>query len=141
MTAQDHTSSPHVTPAEDPSPIQSILLHAHRLVRKEIDLLKTEVSDRIGKAGTAVAMIAVGAILALIGLDVLAVAAVAALVALGLAGWLSSLIVAAVVFAIAAILVMSGISTLKKTSFVPHDTIDTLERDARVLKETLTNDQ
>ncbi|TFL19239.1 phage holin family protein [Jannaschia formosa] len=140
MTAQDHTSSPNVTPADDPSPIQSILLHAHRLVRKEIDLLKAEVSERVSKAGSAVVMIAIGAILLLPALNVLAAAAVTALVALELAGWVASLIVAAVLIVIALILVMSGISTLKKTSFVPRDTIDTLERDARVLKETIKND-
>jgi len=140
MAVQDHTSSPDVTPAQDPSPVQSVLLHAHRLIRKEIDLLKAEVSSRISKAAAAVALIAVGALLLLPGLNVLAAAAVTALVAADLAGWMASLIVAAVLFVVALILVMSGISTLKKISFVPHDTIDTLERDARVLKETIKND-
>jgi uncharacterized membrane protein YqjE len=140
MAVRDHTADPHVTPAQDPSPIQSILTHAHRLIRKEFDLLKAEISDRVGKAGTAVALIAIGAVMVFVGLDVLAAAAITGLVAAGLAGWVASLIVAAVVFVLALILVMSGISTLKKITFVPHDTLETLERDARVLKETMKHD-
>lgn len=140
MPMQDHTASPNVTPADDPSPVQSILTHAHRLVRKEFDLLKAEVADRVGKAGSAVVMIAIGAVLAFVGLDVVAAFAITSLVALGLAGWLASLIVAVVVFVLAAILIASGLSTLKNISFVPHETLDTLERDARVLKETMKHD-
>jgi hypothetical protein len=49
----------------------------------------------------------------------------------------ASVIVAVVTFVLAAILVMSGIKTLKNISFIPHETIDTLGRDARVLKESL----
>jgi hypothetical protein len=140
MAMQDHSSTTHPGPAEDLTPIQSILLHAHRLIRKELDLLKAEVSDRIGRAGIALAMIAVGGILLLTGLDVLAAAAVAALVAAGLSAWLSAILVAGGVFVIAALVIGIGVRNLKQTSFVPHDTLDTLERDARVLKETIEND-
>jgi uncharacterized membrane protein YqjE len=137
MAMQDHTADPRVTPAQDPSPVQSVLDHAHRLLRKELDLFKAEISARVGKAATAVVLIAIGAVLAFVGLDVVAAAAITALVAAGLEGWVASVIVAVVTFVLAAILVMSGIKTLKNISFIPHETIDTLGRDARVLKESL----
>jgi uncharacterized membrane protein YqjE len=140
MTMQDHTASPRITPADDPSPIQSILTHAHNLIRKEIDLLKAEISARINKAASAVVMIIIGAVFVFAGIDVILAAAVTGLVALDIAPWLASLIVTVVVLVLAAILIMSGIKTLKNISFVPHDTIDTLERDARVLKETIKHD-
>ncbi|PWJ22050.1 phage holin family protein [Jannaschia seohaensis] len=140
MAKEDGTAASPETPREDVTLIKSILLHAHRLVRREIDLLKSEVSDRLAKAGMAIALIAGGAILALTGLDVLAAAAVTALIAAGLAGWLSSLIVAAFILAIAAVLIRMGVRTLKTLTFVPHNTFETLERDARVLKETIKHD-
>jgi uncharacterized membrane protein YqjE len=141
MAMHDHTASPNVTPSDDPNPVQSILTHAQRLVRKEFDLLKAEISERIGKAGNAVVMIAIGAVLAFVGLDVLAAFAITGLVALGLEGWVASLIVTLVVFVLAAILIGAGIRTLKNISFVPQDTLDTLERDARVFKETMNHDR
>lgn len=124
-------------PPQDNSAIQNALLHLHRLFRKEMELMKAEVSDRISRAAIGVAMIAVAGILALIGLNVLAGAVVALLAELGMtAGW-ASLTVAAVTLLIAVGLVLRGLNILKTTSLAPRNTLNALERDAEILKETI----
>ena len=122
---------------ESQSPVATVLQHLHGLVRKEIELVKVEVSHRLNRVAVAVGMLAVAAILALVGLNVLAGAATAFLVTLGMTPGLAALVVAGVVIVIALILLWRGIHILKTTSLSPADATRALERDAAVLKETL----
>ena len=122
-------------PPRKPAPMAEVLEHLSRLLRKEIDLARAEISRNLNRAGVAVAMIAVAAILVLSALNVLAVAAVAALVAAGLSASLAALIVGGGFALIAVILVLRGIHILKNLSLTPRETVGALRRDATILKE------
>jgi hypothetical protein len=105
------------------------------LVRKEIQLARAETSEKITQSMVAFGAIAAGAILALAALIVLLQALVIAITELGVPPALSSLIVGLVVAVIAYALVYKGTSDLKASSLAPNRTIDSLRRDAHVVKE------
>lgn len=105
------------------------------LFRKEIELARAETSEKITQVMVAVGAIAGGAILALGALIVLLQALVIAITELGVPPALSSLIVGAVVAAIAYALIHKGTNDLKAGSLAPNRTIDSLRRDAQVAKE------
>ncbi len=98
------------------------------LVRKEIELAKTELSEKAAKALRNVASLAVGGLVAYAAL-ILILAAVAIGLAQVMEPWLAVLIVGLVVAVIGLVLVSKGISALKNMSFVPEKTIETLKED------------
>ena len=105
------------------------------LFRKEIELARAETSEKIGQVAFAAGSIAGGAILALAALIVLLQALVIALTELGLApGW-SALIVGGVVAIIAFVLIYKGMNDLKASSLAPTRTVESLRRDAHIVKE------
>ncbi|WP_227284744.1 phage holin family protein [Boseongicola sp. H5] len=122
---------------ESGSLISSVLLHLSRLIRKEFELVKAEMSEKVNRAAFAIGLLVIGAILFLSALNVLAGAAVAGLVELGLTpGW-AALAVAGVVLLIAAVLTARGISILKTTRFAPTETVETISNDFATLKESI----
>ncbi|MBO6602680.1 MAG: phage holin family protein [Roseicyclus sp.] len=122
---------------ESGSLISSVLLHLSRLIRKEFELAKAEMSEKVNRAAFAIGLLVIGAILLLSALNVLAGAAVAGLVELGLTpGW-AALAVAGVVLLIAAVLAARGISILKTTRFAPTETVETISNDFATLKESI----
>src|SRR5918996_2257000 len=105
------------------------------LFRKEIQLARAETSEKISQVAYAIGSIAAGGILALAALIVLLQALVIAITTAGVpAGW-SSLIVGAVVAAIAYGLIHKGTSDLKASNLAPSRTMDSIKRDAHVVKE------
>ena len=105
------------------------------LFRKEIQLARAETSEKITQVAVALGAIAGGAILALAALIVLLQALVIALTAAGVpAGW-SALIVGVVVAVIAYVLIHKGTSDLKASHLAPNRTMDSIKRDAQVVKE------
>jgi hypothetical protein len=104
------------------------------LFRKEIELARAEISEKIGQTGTAVGLIAAGAILALAALLVLLQALAIALAELGLAPALAALIVGGIVAIIAFALLYKGMKDLKVSSLTPTRTVEALRRDADVVK-------
>jgi hypothetical protein len=104
------------------------------LFRKEIELARAEISEKIGQTGTAVGLIAAGAILALAALLVLLQALAIALAELGLAPALAALIVGGIVAIIAIALLYKGMKDLKVSSLTPTRTVEALRRDADVVK-------
>jgi hypothetical protein len=96
------------------------------LVRQEVALAKAEMSE---KAST----IAKNVVLLVAGGAIVYLAAVFILLALviGLANlmepWLAALLVGAVVAVVGAVLIITGINTLKTTTIVPEKTIATLK--------------
>jgi Putative Actinobacterial Holin-X, holin superfamily III len=105
------------------------------LFRKEIELARAEISEKIGQTGTAVGLIAAGAILALAALLLILQALASALAELGLAPALSALIVGGIVAIIAFALLYKGMKDLKASSLTPTRTVEALRRDADVVKE------
>lgn len=107
------------------------------LFRKELQLFRAEVGEKMNSAFTAMGMIAAGLVLALVALNALAVALVAALAGLGLAeGW-SALIVGVALAIIGYALLSSGQKSLKASRLTPERTTRSLQQDATVAKDTL----
>ena len=120
-----------------PSLINEVLTHVSNLVRKEVDLARTEVSENVSRAGVAIGLLVGALVIALVALNVLAAALVAALSALGIpAGW-AAIIVGGILAIIAFAMVSKGINDLKLSSLAPSRTAKNVQRDAETVKETL----
>lgn len=98
------------------------------LVRQEIELAKTEISEKASEAVKNVTSLVIGGAIAYAAL-ILILAAVAVGLAQIMEPWLAILIVGVVVAIIGFILVQKGLSALKNLSFVPEKTIETLKED------------
>lgn len=105
------------------------------LVQTEIRLAKTEISEKISRAGSGGAMIGAGAILALAGFIVLLFALVRWLAVAGLPEEWGFLLVGGAVLAIGAILAMKGINDLKGSALMPKKTVKQMRADYSVIKE------
>ena len=109
-----------------------------RLVRGEVALAKAEVAQNVKNAGLGIGLLAGAAILALVALNVLAAALVAALGALIGAGW-AALVVGVVILAVAGILAMRGMNSLKPENLAPSRTLANVQADAHTIKENVSN--
>ena len=115
------------------------------LFRKEVQLAKTEASEKVSQTMGAVSSIAIGGVLALGALGVFLSAVVsllaAFLVAQGMDEALASAIAAFVVTAIVAIagwlFISRGLNALKASNLSLNRTTSSLERDADIVKERL----
>lgn len=105
------------------------------LFRKEIQLARAETSEKITQSMVAMGAIAGGAILALAALIVLLQALVIAISEMGVPPALAALIVGLVVAAIAYFMIHKGTNDLKASSLTPDRTMDSLRRDAQLVKE------
>jgi hypothetical protein len=105
------------------------------LVRQEVQLAKTEVTQNATAMGKDLAMMAVGGAIAYAGFLAILAAIVIVLSTLGVPWWLSALLVGIIVAAVGYILIMRGRDALKKTNMAPRQTIETLKEDAEWAKE------
>ncbi|EPR75038.1 hypothetical protein ADILRU_2575 [Leifsonia rubra CMS 76R] len=106
------------------------------LVRGEIESLKGEVVSKLKNAGIGIGLFVGAAFIALFTIMVLIAAAILGL-AVVLPGWAAALIVAGVLLIITAILVMMGLTMVKKgTPPTPNDTIESIKSDVRAIKGT-----
>jgi uncharacterized membrane protein YqjE len=99
------------------------------LVRSELQLAKAELAEKGKRAGTGVGLFGGAGVVALYGLGVLIAAGVLAL-ALVLPAWAAALIVAGLLFVIAAVLVLVGRASLRKgLPPVPEQTVASVRAD------------
>lgn len=104
------------------------------LVRQEVELAKTEMTQKATRVGKDIGFLVAGGAVAYAGfLGILAAIAVG-LGQLGVPWWLAVLIVGVVVAGIGGFLVMRGISALRQETALPQQTIDTLKEDAEWAK-------
>jgi hypothetical protein len=116
------------------------------LMRQEMALAKTEMSEKIAKAARNAASIAIGGVVILLGglilLLGLTVALYFGLVALGMshtwAGLVSFLGVGLLLAGVGYGMVQKGISTLKRESLVPEKTVQSLTEDKQWLSNQTT---
>jgi drug/metabolite transporter (DMT)-like permease len=101
------------------------------LVRKEVELAKTELTAKARQAGTHTATIAAGGALAHAGLLVILAAIVIGLAQLGVTQWLAAAIVGIATILIGYLLVNKGLKALRGASVVPTQTLESLKEDAR----------
>jgi hypothetical protein len=104
------------------------------LVRQEVQLAKTEMTQKVTSAGKDAGMIGAGGALAYAGL--LAVLA-AVIIGLGqlIPMWLSALIVGLVVIGVGYMVVQQGLNALKRIDPTPRQTMETLKEDTEWAKE------
>lgn len=100
------------------------------LIRKEMELAKAEMSEKVSQVTTGATSIAVGGAVAYAGLLFLLLAATYGLAEF-LSPWLSALIVGAVVAVIGLVMLSSGRSKLKAANLEPTRTIETIKDDGR----------
>lgn len=105
------------------------------LFRKEVQLARTEVSEKLNQALMGVGLMIGGAVLLIASLGVLLAAAVDTLEVLGIGKPWAALIVGGAVALIGFLLIRSGVGSLKVTSLKPEKTVEQLGRDAAVARE------
>lgn len=98
------------------------------LVRQELELAKTEMTEKISEAGKNVGFLVVGGAVLYMGL-LFILAGVAILLAGIVPDWLAALIVGLIVAVVGLVLVQKGRAALKETSLAPEKTIKTLKED------------
>lgn len=106
------------------------------LFRKEIQLARSEITDKARQAGRGAVEIAAGAILLLVALGALTAAAI-----LGLSHvvqpWLAALIIGAALAVVGGIVVAGGLSNMRGGNLAPRRTMDTMRDNTRWAKEQL----
>jgi len=104
------------------------------LVRQEVQLAKTEFSEKASQVGKDVGFLAVGGAVAYAGFLVL-LAAITALLDLWMPVWVSALIVGVVVAGVGYYLVRKGLNELQRVDLKPNQTIQTLKEDKEWVKD------
>ena len=105
-----------------------------RLVRQEVNLAKTEMSQKASRAGKHVGALAAGGAVAYAGL----LAILAGLIVLldeVMPLWLSAFLVGVVVALVGYLLVRRGLDALKREDLAPRETIETLKEDKEWAKD------
>lgn len=106
------------------------------LVRQEIDLARTEITDKASKAGKHAGYVAAGALVAYAGLIVLLMG-VAYLLATILPLWLATVIIGAIVIGVGYAFLQTGMDGFKKTDFRLARTQESLQEDKQWIKEQI----
>jgi Flp pilus assembly protein TadB len=104
------------------------------LIRQEVQLAKTEMSQKASQVGKDVGFLGAGGAVAYAGLLAI-VAGVIALLGLVIPLWLSALLVGVVVAVIGYFLVRRGLDALKQEELAPRETIETLKEDKEWAKD------
>ncbi len=104
------------------------------LVRQEVALAKTEMTDKFAKTRRDAIMVAAGGLVAYAGFLALIATAIIA-IALALPLWLSALIVSVIVLGLGVAFMLYGIENLQHMSMVPKQTVETLKEDAQWMKD------
>jgi hypothetical protein len=112
----------------------SLATDTSTLVRQEVELAKTEMTQKATRVGKDVGFLLAGGAVAYAGfLGILAAIAIG-LGQLGVPWWLAALLVGVVVAAIGGFLVMRGLNALKQESPMPERTVETLKEDVEWAK-------
>lgn len=100
------------------------------LVRKEVELARAEMSEKVSEATTGVTSLAAGGAVAFCGLIFLLLSATYAL-ALVMDAWLAALIVGVVTLVVGLGVLAAGRSKLSARNLQPRRTIQTLQEDTQ----------
>ena len=107
------------------------------LVRKEVELAKTEMTGKAKVAAKDAAVIAAGGAVGLAGALTLLAALVLAIGTL-IPLWVSALLVGALVTALGATMALRGLRAFKRIDPVPQETVRTLQEDRQWAREQLS---
>jgi hypothetical protein len=107
------------------------------LVRQEVALAQTELSQKATRVGKNVGFLAVGGFVAYAAM-LAVLAGIIMLLGLVIPVWLSAIIVGLVVGGVGYFLISSALTELRKTDPLPRDTVETIKEDAQWLKNQVT---
>ena len=109
------------------------------LLRKEAELARTGVSEKISKIALGIALAMVGGVLVIPALVILLGAIVSALTSSGMAIYLAALIVGGSTLVIGIVLMITGMERLKAENLVREKTVHQLQRDVEVAKNEMSD--
>ncbi len=104
------------------------------LVRKEVQLAKTEMTQKASRVGKDIGFLAAGGAVAYAGLLAI-LAGIIVLLGQAIPMWLSALLVGLVVAGVGYFLVRRGLDALKQEDLAPRQTIETLKEDGQWAKD------
>ncbi|MBW7849677.1 MAG: phage holin family protein [Rhodospirillales bacterium] len=116
--------------------VSQLTFETASLFRKEIELARSELSQKVSQAGSGLISTGIGGIILFIGIQALVASAILGL-ALFVDWWLAALIVGVVITVIGALILRSGIAKLKAGNLVPRRTIGTLRENTHWAREQL----
>jgi uncharacterized membrane protein YqjE len=115
--------------------VKDLSAQVSTLVRQELELAKVELTAKGKQAGIGAGMFGGAGLFALFGVGALVACAILAL-ATAVAAWLSALIVAVVLMAVAGVMALMGRARAKRAGPpVPEQTVETVKEDVRYTKE------
>ncbi|MDQ4128584.1 MAG: phage holin family protein [Actinomycetota bacterium] len=104
------------------------------LVRQEVQLAKTEMTQKASRVGKDIGFLAAGGAVAYAGLLAI-LAGIIVLLGQAIPMWLSALLVGLVVAGVGYFLVRRGLDALKQEDLAPRQTIETLKEDGQWIKD------
>ena len=104
------------------------------LVQQEIQLARTELSEKASNAARSSGFVAAGGSLAYGGVLTIIAAIVLALIEAGMSAWSAALLTGVAVAALGYLFFRSGISGFRTRNLAPQQTIQTLKEDAQWLR-------
>ena len=104
------------------------------LVQQELQLAKTELTEKASRLGKGAGLIVGGGLIAYGGLLAIIAAMVLIMIAIGLPHWAAALVGGVLAAGIGYLFIRSGLAALKPQELTPRKTIDTLKEDAQWLK-------
>jgi uncharacterized membrane protein YqjE len=107
------------------------------LVRQEVQLAKTEITEKVSQVAKGGAMIGVGAFMAYVGLLALAATLVLIGIAIGIVAWLSALIVTVLFLLVGWSVIQGGRTSMTEGPPPLQHTKTTTQETVRQLKEQL----
>ena len=108
------------------------------LIQQEVQLAKTELSEKASKMTGGAALVVGGGLIAYGGLLAIIAAVVLILIALGLPPWAAAGLGGSLVAGLGYMLIRSGLAALRTQELTPRNTIETRKEDARWLKVQAT---
>jgi hypothetical protein len=125
--------------------LKELTQESSTLLKQEVSLAKTEMSEKASRIGANLGEVAVGGAVALLGAIALLLAAVYGLTSIlnnfmnqEVAVWLAPLIVGGILAAVGYSLIKKALATLKQESITPQRTTQSLQENKEWLKEKIS---
>src|SRR4051795_9173720 len=125
--------------------LKELTQESSTLLKQEVSLAKTEMSEKASRVGANLGEVAVGGAVAFLGAIALLLAVVYGLtsllskfISLGVAAWLAPLIVGVALAAVGYSLVKKALATLKQEGIAPQRTTQSLQENKAWLKQKIS---
>src|SRR3954454_15234264 len=125
--------------------LKELTQESSTLLKQEMNLAKTEMSEKASRLGVNLGEVAVGGAVAFLGAIALLLAAVYGLtsilnkfMSLGVAVWLAPFIIGAVLAAVGYSLIKKALEALKRESITPQRTTQSLQENKAWLKQKIS---